>query len=58
MRLASALAKRIEEGFGWIKTYGGMRKTRHVGNPRVAWAFKLTAAACNLVRLPKLLAAA
>lgn len=41
-----------------MKTYGDMRKTRHVGNPRVAWAFMLTAAACNLVRLPKLLAAA
>jgi hypothetical protein len=50
--------KRIEEGFGWIKTYGGMRKTRHVGNPRVAWTFTLTAAVCNLVLLPKLLAAA
>jgi hypothetical protein len=52
------IRKRIEEGFGWMKTYCGMRKTRHVGNPRVAWTFTLTAAACNLVRLPKLLAAA
>ena len=40
-----------------MKTYGGMRKTRHVGNPKVAWTFTLTAAACNLVRLPKLMAA-
>ena len=38
-----------------MKTYGGMRKTRHVANERIAWAFTLTAAACNPVRLPKLL---
>lgn len=56
--VSQRIRKRIEEGFGWMKTYGGMRKTRHVGNPRVARAFTLTAAACNLVRLPKLLAAA
>src|ERR671910_506396 len=51
------LRKRIEEGFGWIKTTGGLRKTRHRGTARVSWMFTLTAAACNLVRLPKLLAA-
>jgi transposase len=50
--------KRIEEAFGWIKTVGGLRKTRHRGNARVGWLFTLTAAACNLVRLPKLLRAA
>jgi transposase len=49
--------KRIEEAFGWIKTTGGFRKTRHRGTARVGWLFTLTAAACNLVRLPKLLAA-
>jgi len=47
--------KRIEEAFGWIKTTGGFRKTRHRGTARVGWMFTLTAAACNLVRLPKLL---
>jgi transposase len=51
------LRKRIEEGFGWIKTTGGFRKTRHRGTARVGWMFTLTAAACNLVRLPKLLEA-
>ncbi len=56
--VSQRIRKRIEEGFGWMKTYGGMRKTRHVGNARVAWTFTLTAAACNLVRLPKLMAAA
>jgi IS5 family transposase len=52
------LRKRIEEGFGWIKMVGGLRKTRHRGTARVGWLFTLTAAACNLIRLPKLLAAA
>jgi transposase len=52
------IRKRIEEGIGWIKTVGGLRKTRHRGTARVGWLFTLTAAACNLVRLPKLLAAA
>ena len=52
------LRKRIEEGFGWIKTTGGLAKTRHRGLDRVDWMFTLTAAAYNLVRLPKLLAEA
>ena len=52
------LRKRIEEGFGWIKTTGGLAKTRHRGLDRVGWMFTLTAAAYNLVRLPKLLAEA
>jgi IS5 family transposase len=52
------LRKRIEEGFGWIKTTGSFRKTRHRGTDRVGWLFTLTAAACNLIRLPKLPATA
>ena len=49
--------KRIEEIFGWIKATAGLRKTRHRGLARVGWIFTLTAAAYNLVRLPKLLGA-
>jgi transposase len=49
--------KRIEEAFGWIKTIGGLRKTRHRGRDKVRRAFTLTAAAYNLIRLPKLLGA-
>jgi transposase len=52
------IRRRIEEGFGWIKTVGGLRKTRFIGRDKVGWAFALTAAAYNLVRLPKLLAVA
>jgi len=49
---------RIEEPFGWMKTVGVMRKTRHRGRSLVEWLFVLTAAAYNLIRIPKLLAAA
>jgi transposase len=56
--LSQQVRKRIEERFGWIKTVAGLRQTRHRGTARVGWLFTLTAAACNLVRLPKLLAAA
>lgn len=51
------IRRRIEEGFGWIKTVGGLRKARFKGRDKVGWAFALTAAAYNLVRLPKLLGA-
>jgi transposase len=50
--------KRIEEIFGWTKATAGLRKTRHRGLARVGWIFTVTAAAYNLVRLPKLLARA
>lgn len=53
--VSQRLRKRIEEPFGWIKAAAGLRKTRHRGLPRVGWIVTLTAAACNLVRLPKLL---
>ena len=49
--------KRIEEPFGWMKTVGGLRKTRHRGRSLVEWFFVFTAAAYNLIRISKLLAA-
>jgi hypothetical protein len=49
--------KRIEEPFGWMKTIGGLRKTRHRRRDLVEWFFVLTATAYNLIRIPKLLAA-
>jgi transposase len=51
------LRKRIEEAFGWMKTSAGQARTRLRGVDRVRWSFTLTAAAYNLIRLPKLLAA-
>jgi len=51
------LRKRVEEIFGWIKTVGHLRKTRHRGRERVHWVFTFTAAAYNLVRIRNLTAA-
>src|SRR5919205_2142281 len=45
--VSQRIRKRIEEVFGWIKTIGGFRKTRHRGLDRVGWMFTLTAAAYN-----------
>jgi transposase len=50
------IRKRIEEAFGWMKTIGGLRKTKLRGLPKVDWAFTFVAAAYNLVRAPKLIA--
>jgi transposase len=50
--------KRIEEPFGWMKTVGVMRKTRHRGRKLAEWFFVITAAAYNLIRIPKISAAA
>jgi transposase len=52
------IRKRIEEAFGWIKSVAGMRRIKLRGLPKVDWAFTFAAAAYNLVRAPKLLAAA
>ncbi len=46
--------KRIEEVFGWMKTVGMLRKTRHRGLARVGWIFTFTAAVYNLVRIRNL----
>ena len=46
--------KRVEEIFGWLKTYGGLRKTRFVGQERVALHTTLAAIAYNLLRMAKL----
>lgn len=39
------IRKRIEEGFGWMKTIAGLRKTKYRGVEKVRWAFTLAAAA-------------
>jgi transposase len=49
--------KLVEQGFGWMKTIGGLRKLRHRGGALVTWVFTFTAAAYNIVRLRRLLAA-
>ena len=54
--LSQRRRKKIEEPFGWAKTVGGMAQTVHRGLDRVRAQFTMTMAACNLARLPKLLA--
>lgn len=57
-QLSQRKRKRVEEVFGWVKTVGMLRKTRHRGWERVAWMFTFTAAAYNLVRMRNLLSPA
>jgi len=49
--------KRVEEIFGWVKTVGGLRKTRHRGLALVDWMFTLALAAYNLIRMRNLVSA-
>jgi transposase len=48
--------KLVEEGFGWAKCVGLLRKLHHRGQETVSWIFTFTTAAYNLVRLRNLLA--
>lgn len=48
------IRKRIEEVFGWLKTVGGLRKSRFVGKEKLEFQFMLTLAAYNLVRMRNL----
>jgi transposase len=56
-RISQRRRKMVEEVFGWMKTVGLMRKTRHRGRPLVASIFLFTAAAYNLVRMRSLITA-
>lgn len=56
--MSIAARRRIERIFGWGKTVGLMRKTRHRGKRRVGFVFKFTLAVYDLVRMRTLLAAA
>jgi transposase len=52
--LSQKIRKRIEEGFGWMKTVGGFRKTRFKGIGRTQLCAYFVGAACNLVRMATL----
>ncbi len=50
----SASRKRVEEIFGWMKTVGGLRRTRYLGLERTqAWAY-FVAGTYNLLRMARL----
>jgi transposase len=53
-KVSQVKRKRIEEVFGWLKTIGMLRKTRHRGVQKVGWVFTFAAAAYNLVRMRNL----
>ncbi len=56
-QVSQKVRKQVEEIFGWIKTTGCLRKTRHRGLDRVESVFTLTATAYNLVRMRNLIRA-
>ena len=55
--VSQRLRKRVEEIFGWMKTVGGLRRTRFKGRRRTQLAAYLTGAAYNLIRMTRLLPA-
>jgi transposase len=55
--LSQRKRKRVEEIFGWVKTVGGLHKTRHRGAELVDWMFTFALAAYNMVRIRNLTAA-
>ena len=54
--VSQRIRKRIEEGFGWSKEFGLLRRIRVRGRERIGMAFAFSAGACTLIRLPGLLA--
>ena len=53
-RLSQNKRKRVEECFGWLKTVGGLRKSRFVGKEKLDFQFVLAFAAFNLIRMRNL----
>lgn len=54
-KTSQKIRKRVEEIFGWLKTVGGLRKTRHRGLDTVGWLFEFSLAAYNLTRMRNLI---
>jgi transposase len=55
-RWSQRVRKRVEEGFGWLKTVGTGRKLRYIGVERNGLWMALAAAAYDLVRMAHLAA--
>ena len=53
-RLSQRLRKKVEEIFGWMKTIGGLRKSRVRGVARTQHVSYLVGAAYNLLRMSRL----
>jgi transposase len=52
--ISQRVRKRVEEIFGWMKTVGGLRRTRYRGLERTQLHAYLVAAAYNLLRIARL----
>ena len=57
-QVSQRIRKRIEEVFGWAKSFGGLRRARYVGRWKIKQQSLTTLAAYNLLRLAKLKPAA
>ena len=55
-KISQTIRKRIEEIFGWLKTVGGLRKSRFRGIERLEQYAQMAGAALNLLRMGRLLA--
>jgi IS5 family transposase len=53
-RISQRKRKRVEEIFGWMKTVGGLRKSRFVGQAKTQMAAFISGTAYNLLRIAKL----
>ena len=53
-RISQRKRKRVEEIFGWMKSWGGLRRTRFRGVARVQLHAYMVGAAYNLLRLSRL----
>lgn len=51
---AQRTRKRVEEIYGWSKTIGGLRRSRHVGRWKIEQQGLVVCAAYNLLRLSRL----
>lgn len=52
--ISQVVRRRVEQIFGWMKTVGGLRRTRWRGRARTQLAAHLVGAAYNLLRIAKL----
>ena len=53
-KMSQRLRKRIEENFGWMKSFGNFRKSRWIGTEKTHFVAQFVGSACNLMRMAKL----
>jgi transposase len=54
---SQTVRKRIEQVYGWLKSFGGFRKTRYKGRAKTELYGLMAASAYNLLRMAKLMGA-